>query len=223
MIARSAEVARAGTVAGGAIYLAVGLIPVFLGLAATVLAARDPALAAKLGDSEQIVATLAQHYMPTIGYVLFAGAIVSAILSNVHSSLHAPAAQVSHNIVAHLLPGLDGRGRLRLVRATVLALSIVAFGLALTSERIKDLVELASAFGSAGVLVTACFAIFTKIGGPASAGASILVGAATWALGRFALDWEAPYIAALTASTAAYLGVAWFYPRSPRFGARGPG
>ena len=211
--ARSADVARAGTLAGGAIYLAVGLIPVFLGLAASVLAAGDPALAAKLGDSEQIVATLAQHYMPTIGYVLFAGAIVSAILSNVHSSLHAPAAQVSHNIMAHLLPDLDGVGRLRLVRGTVLVLSIVAFALALASERIKDLVELASAFGSAGVFVTACFAIFTRIGGPASAGAAILTGVGLWAAGRFALGWTAPYIVALIGSTLAYLGVAWWQTR----------
>ncbi len=207
--ARSAEVARNGTIAGGLLYCVVGLIPVFLGLAGSVLAARDPVLKAKIGDAEQIVATLAQYYLPTFGYVIFAGAIVSAILSNVHSSLHAPAAQVSHNIIVKVRPGLDAAARLMTVRASVLVLSVVAFALALTSDRIKDLVEIASAFGSAGVVVTALFAVFTRIGGPTSAAAAILVGVCVWALGRFGLGWKAPYITALCLSAAAYLFMAW--------------
>lgn len=208
--ARSAEVARAGTIAGGLLYLAIGLMPVFLGLAAFQLAAKDAALHAQLGQTEQIVATLARYYLPTIGYVVFAGAIVSAILSNVHATLHAPAAQVSNNIVVRLLPGLDAKGRLLAARATVLALSVVAFGLALTSERIKDLVEIASAFGSAGVVVTTFFALFTRIGGPTSALAAVGTGVVVWAGGRFVFGIPAPYIAALVCSTIAYLAFARF-------------
>ncbi len=208
--ARSAEVARAGTIAGGILYCVVGLAPVFLGLSAAALAARDPALKDLLGDAEQVVATLARYYMPTYGYVIFAGAIVSAILSNVHSSLHAPASQVAHNIILRMKPDLDGRGRLNSVRATVVALSVVAFLLALTSERIKELVEIASAFGSAGVVVTALFAVFTRIGGAASAAAAVVVGVTIWALGRFGLAWKAPYIVALVCSAGAYLALAWW-------------
>ena len=186
---------------GGAIYLSVGLIPVFLGLV-------GPQIAGAIPDAEQMVPRLAETLLPGILYVAFVGAIISAILSAVHSALHAPASQVSHNIVARLIPDLDARGKLVAVRLTVIALSVVAFLLALTSERIKDLVEIASAFGSAGVFVTAVFAIFTRIGGPASAMASIVVGAAVWAAGRFTLDWPAPYMVALACSTMAYVAVA---------------
>lgn len=208
--ARSAEVARAGTIAGGLLYCIVGLAPVFLGLSASVLAARDPALKALLGDAEQVVATLARYYMPTFGYVIFAGAIISAILSNVHSSLHAPASQVSHNVILRLKPEMDGAARLQAVRATVMVLSVVAFLLALTSDRIKELVEIASAFGSAGVIVTTVFALFTRIGGPASAAAAILTGVTVWAIGRFGFGWKAPYITAICCSMAVYLTVAWW-------------
>jgi Na+/proline symporter len=90
----------------------------------------------------------------------------------------------------------------------VLALSGVAFVLALSAERIKDLVEIGSAFGSAGVLVASAFGIFSRIGGASSALASIVSGTAVWALGRFALDWTAPYITALCVSTVVYLAVA---------------
>ena len=206
--ARSASVARAGTVAGGLMYLAVGLIPVFLGLAAAHLVKTNPEFKVTLSQNEQVVPALAQFVLPQWDYVLFAGALISAILSTVHSALHAPASQVSHNIVARFVPTLDARGKLVAVRVTVIALSLVAFALALTSERIKDLVEVASAFGSAGVFVAAMFAIFTKVGGASSALTSIIVGAVVWAAGRFALGWTAPYIAALACSTVAYLAIA---------------
>jgi SSS family transporter len=206
--ARSASVARNGTLAGGVMYLAIGMIPIFLGLAAALLAARQPALKDALTSSEQVVPALAQFALPSWGYILFSGALVSAILSTVHSALHAPAAQVSHNIITQLRPDLDPAGRLTSVRMTVLALSVVASVLALSADRIKDLVEIGSAFGSAGVLVAALFGMFSTIGGARSALASIVTGTAIWALGRFALDWTAPYIAAVCLSTVAYLAVA---------------
>lgn len=206
--ARSAEVARAGTIAGGVMYLVLGLLPAFLGLAAAVIAARDASFGPKVGDAEQIVATLAQAYLPHWYYVVFSGAIISAILSVVHAALHAPAAQISHNIVIRLVPHLGSRGRLWSVRLTVMALSFVAFGLAMHYSRIKELVETASAFGSAGVFVTAVFALFTRMGGPWAAIASMLTGTGVWAAGKFGLEWETPYLTALAASGVAYLAVA---------------
>jgi Na+/proline symporter len=208
--ARSAAVARTGTLVGGVMYLALGTLPVFLGLAATHLATSDPTLKAEIGNAEQLVAVLAARYLPQWAYIVFAGAIVSAILSVVHAALHAPAAQVSHNLVERTAVRMSARARLWSVRLTVMALSIVAYGLALSSSRIKELVEIASAFGSAGVVVTTLFAVFTRKGGPASAAASILSGLAVWSLGRFALDWTAPYMTALAASTTVYLAVATF-------------
>jgi Na+/proline symporter len=206
--ARSAEVARAGTIAGGLMYLVIGLIPILLGLAGAELAQSNAELAAKIAGSEQALSALASFYLPGWLYVLFAGALISAILSVVHAALHASAAQVSHNVVVPLRPGLGERAKLFAVRATVAALSVAACVLALSFERIKELVEIASAFGSAGVFVTALFAMFSGIGGPRAAAAAILSGAAVWALGRFALDWTAPYMTALAISLMAYVTAA---------------
>jgi Na+/proline symporter len=203
--ARTAEVARAGTVIGGATYFVVGLIPVFLGLVA-------PRIAGNVPDAEQVVPRLAEIHLPGVLYVAFVGAIISAILSAVHAALHAPASQISHNIVVRLVPGLSDRGRLWSVRMTVMALSVVAFLLAITSQRIKDLVETASAFGSAGVFVTALFALFTNFGGPASAYATVAAGMLVWAGGRLA-DIPAPYLMGLVAALVAYLGAAALEPR----------
>ncbi len=206
--ARTASIARNGTIAGGLMYLTIGMIPLFLGLMATVIAGSDAAFKDSIGDAEQLVPAMAEKFLPQWYFVIFAGAIISAILSVVHAALHAPAAQLSHNIITRMMPGLDGRARLWSVRLTVMALSVVAYVLAVTYTHIKELVEIASAFGSAGVFVTAMFALFTRLGGPRAAIASILTGTGVWAAGKFGLDWDAPYLAALAASTFAYLAFA---------------
>ena len=205
--ARSASVARNGTVIGGLMYISLGLLPIFLGLTAKTLLPN-------IEDAEQIVPRLAEAYLPGWAYALFAGALISAILSVVHAALHAPASQVSHNIIVRMFPYMGEHARLTSVRLTVLALSVVAFVLALSVERIKELVELASAFGSAGVFVTTIFALFTRIGGPLAATWAMLTGMAAWAIGRFVLAIEAPYLIAVGLSALIYLAIAAIEPRA---------
>ena len=204
--ARSAAAARNGTLIGGLMYLALGLMPIFLGLT-------GKTLLPDVGEAEQIVPKLAEVYLPAWSYALFAGALISAILSVVHAALHAPAAQVSHNIIVRIRPKMTEHSRLRSVRLTVLALSLFAFVLALSVERIKDLVELASAFGSAGVFVTTLFALFTRIGGPKAAASAMLTGMLVWMLGRFALHLAAPYLTAMVLSAIVYVAVAYVEQR----------
>ena len=199
--ARTAQIAGRATVAGGLIYLTIGLVPVFLGL-------MGPKLLPDVPDPEQIVAKLAEVYLPGLLYVVFIGAIISAILSVVHSALHAPAAQISHNLLEVVVPDLTDRGKLWAVRATVLLLSIVAFVISFSSEGIKELVETASAFGSAGVFVATLFALFTRFGGPLSAYASVGAGMIVWAAGKYSLGLATPYLFGLLAALAGYIGAA---------------
>lgn len=200
--ARSANVAMLGTSIGGSIYLVVGMIPVFLGLV-------GPIVLPGIDEPEQTVSKMAEVFMPGALHIAFVGAIISAILSTVHAALHAPAAQISHNIVVRVLPGVSERGKLWSVRITVMVLSALAYVIAVLSHGIHELVETASAFGSAGVMVATLFALFTRIGGPACAYGSVLTGLGVWAAGRYLLKLEAPYLTALGASVGVYLAIAW--------------
>jgi Na+/proline symporter len=204
--ARTADVAAIGTVTGGAIYLAVGTIPVLLGLL-------GPKLGLDVADAEQFIPKLAEQHLVGPVYIVFVGAIVSAILSAVHAALHAPASQLSHNIIVRTVPGLSESGKLWSVRLTVLGLSVVAFFIAITSEGIHELVETASAFGSAGVFVATLFALFTRFGGPASAYASIIAGMIVWAVGKYALELSVPYLLGLLAALLGYVAMAWLDTR----------
>ena len=191
---------------GGAIYLGVGAIPVLLGLL-------GPGLGLDVTDTEQFIPKLAEKHLVGPVYVVFVGAIVSAILSAVHAALHAPASQLSHNILVRAVPDLSERGKLWSVRLTVLALSVFAFLIAITSEGIHELVETASAFGSAGVFVATLFALFTRFGGPASAYASIIAGMVVWAVGKYALELSVPYLLGLLAALLGYVALAWLDTR----------
>ena len=203
--AHTATLAARGTLVGGLMYLTVGMVPVFLGFVAPSLIPNHP-------DPEQIVARLAEIYLPGALHVIFVGAIVSAILSVVHAALHAPAAQISHNVLVRLAPGLSDRAKLWSVRSTVIVLSAVAFLISLTSDTIKELVETASAFGSAGVFVATLFALFTRFGGPFSAYASIGSGMLVWAVAKYGFHAPTPYLLGLATALVGYVGAALVAP-----------
>jgi Na+/proline symporter len=194
---RSPEVARRSPLLGGAGYLLVALIPIYFGFI-------GPNVMPGLGEPEQLTLQLAATYLPTFVYIMFAGALISAILSSVDSALLAAASLVSHNLFLPLKPDLSERGKVRAARACVVTLGIVAYVLALRSDGISNLVELASSFASAGVFVVLCFGIFTGFGGPGSAVAAIFAGALVWAAGKFALDLRTPYLWGLAAAFVAY-------------------
>lgn len=208
--ARSANVAMLGTTIGGGIYIVIGCIPVFLGL-------MGPIVLPGLDETEQVVSRMAEVFLPGALHVVFVGAVVSAILSTVHAALHAPAAQISHNIVVRALPGISDRGKLWAVRLTVLALACVAYGIAVVSHGIHELVETASAFGSAGVFVATLLGAYTRIGGPTAAYGALVTGLAVWGAGRYGFALAAPYLSALAASLCVYLIIAlaeWKYGKT---------
>lgn len=195
---RSERVARNATVAGGVAYFVVGLAPVALGLAGA-------SLLPGLAQPEQVLPALAETYLPTALFVLFAGGLVSAILSTVDSALLMAAGLVSHNVIVQLRPGLGERAKVRLARLCVAAFGVIAYVLALRAERVYDLVEEASAFGSAGIVTVVTFGLFTRIGGSGSAIAALLAGVTAWILGEHVIGLPYPYLTSLAAAVAAYL------------------
>jgi Na+/pantothenate symporter len=195
-------------VAGGA-YLLFGLIPVALGLLGSVIV---PGLT----DSEQILPVLADRYLPTFLGIVFSGALISAILSTVDSALLVAAGLVSHNIVVPLRPGLSERGRVLLARAFVVFFGALAYVMAFRAERVYELVEQASAFGSAGIVTVVFFGLFTRIGGTWSAVSALLAGVMAWIGGAYALDLPYPYLTSLAIAVVSYLIAAAADRRPPK-------
>ena len=206
---RSVKLARSATVAAGLLYLAVGMIPVLIGLGAAATLGPDV-------EPEQVLSRYARTQLPTVLYVVFLGALVSAILSTLSGALLVAGSLAAHNLIAPLAGDrLGERGRLRLNRAAVVAFGVVAYLISLGSESLYALVEQASGLASAGVVVLMVVAIFLPaIGGVASAAAALIASVAVYLLAP-GFGITTPYLASLAAAALAY-GV--FAPFGPRVG-----
>lgn len=198
--ARSATIARRAAIGGGVAYLIVGSIPLVLG-------ALGPRFLPGLDDPETILPRLSRELLPTAGNLLFAGALIAAILSTIDSCLLVVGSLVARNLDF----GRGGRGvargdRLWLARASIVAGGGVAWWLASSGQPVAELVEEASGFGSAGVFVLACFGLFTKFGTGFGANLALLAGLVAWVLGRhvFVEGVEHPYLLSLAASVVAF-------------------
>ncbi len=204
---RSATLARRAAIAGGLLYMLIASVPVLLGLL-------GPTLAPNLADPEQLLGSLAGQFLGPVAAVVFFGALVSAILSTVDSTLLAAAALTANNVVVPLRPNLGDAARLRLSRGCVLAFGLVAWALASAADRVHSLVEAASAFGSGGLVVVFVFGLHTGIGGPIAALAALSVGLGVWLLGTL---WPAaittPFLSSLLAALVAFLGGAAYEAR----------
>ena len=197
--ARSASVARNAALGAGAIYIAVGSIAVMIGLA-------GGGLVADIRDAEQVVPALARSLLSPFLYVIFAGGFISAILSTVDSTLLVSAGLLSHNLVIPALGTADERLKLIINRGAVAAFGIVAYLIARRADGVSAIVEMASAFGSAGILVTVSFGLFTRVGGPWAAMTTIVVGVGAY-VGASLLETSTPFLISLGASLATYLAI----------------
>ncbi len=207
---RGAKLARNATVGAGFLYLAVGLIPVGLGLVAATYIGPD-------ADPEQVLSRFAQQTLNLPLYILFLGALVSAILSTLSGALLVAGSLAAHNLVLPLKPQLGEKHRLLINRIAVVAFGIVAYGIALSSESIYALVQESASLGSAGILVLIVFALWGgRLGGARSAYAALLASLAVYLFGEHGYGLEYPYLTSVAAAIAAYLAFAFGTSRSSR-------
>lgn len=198
--ARSPSVARNGALLGGGLYMLVGILPVFIGLAGV-------SLIPVVADSEQFLPAIARALLSPLGYVVFAGALVSAILSTVDTILLVTSGLATHNIIAPAFGITSDRRRILMARIGVVVLGGLALLMAQHATGVGDLVEEASSFGSAGLVVVVSFALFSNVGGPVAATTTLIGGLVAYLAGSL-IGVPYPFLTSLGTATALYLGVA---------------
>ena len=200
---RSPEMAAKVTLGATGLYVAVGLIPVILGLVA---AQTIPGLE----NSEEALPTMARQMMPGILYVVFAGALVSAILSTVDTALLVAGSLISHNLLNRFAPTKDEGRKVLIGRIAVALCGIAAFVLAITGESVYALVEEASGFGSSGILVCLLAALFVKRGGVYAAWGSLTAGVVSWVLFAYIHEIDTPYLVSIASALVGYVAGGFF-------------
>lgn len=194
---RNENVAARSALMAGAMYVAVGLIPLLIGLIGR-------QVVPPLADAEQVVPAVAQQLLPTGLFIVFVGGLLSAILSTVDSTLLVSSGLLSHNLIVPVFGIVAEAQKVLVARLAVASFGLFAFVLAVRAEGVFALVEQASAFGSSGALVVVVFALFTGWGGARTAMATLLVGLVSYLVGTFG-GVEAPFLASLLLSLVTYV------------------
>lgn len=194
---KTPAVARRGALLAGTIYLVLGTIPVLLGLVARgVLPPTD--------SVEQVLPLLSRHVLGELGFVIFAGTLVSAILSTVDSALLAGGALIVQNVVSKRAASLSDAARLRLTRWCVASLGVIAFVVAMFGASVHALVQESSALGSAGLFVAGLLGLFTRFGGARAALGSLSIGGGTYVYAQHVLESDVAYITSIGGALLGY-------------------
>lgn len=194
---QSADTAHRGALIASGLYLLVGFLPLTLGLI-------GPSLLPGLSDGEQILPLLAEQYLSPVLYVIFIGALVSAILSTVDSALLSAGALFSHNLVVPMLQQPTEKQKVFYARIAVVSFGLIAYVLALNADSVYNLVVEASAFGSTGIFTCCLMGLTQKRGGPYTAGASMLVGFVSYGLFAYIIEHEYSYLLSLVSAFSTY-------------------
>jgi SSS family solute:Na+ symporter len=196
---RSEEVAFRSSFRAAGLYFFIGCLPVIIGLLSV---NHLPGLK----DAETLMPALARMHLNSFFYVLFVGALVSAILSTVDTTLLASSALFSSNLVYPFLNEKNPRRKVLIARGGTLASGVLAYLIAHSSESITGLVETAASLGGPSILIITIMALWEKRGSALSANLSLVSSVLIWALAHFVWEIDYPILLTVTFCVLIYLG-----------------
>lgn len=196
---RSSRTAVLACLIAGILYVALGSIPVFLGLTAPLLLGPE--------FESSIIPALARAFLSPAMAVIFVLALLSVVLSTITSAILAPATTVARNYLQRRFPKVDP---VRICHGCVAGITVASVLVAFSGEETYSLLEASYAIGFV------CFfppLIIGLYAGPTSEKAMVagtVAGVLVW-MPEFFLDAEFPF--ALAGCLANFTVYYWLRPR----------
>jgi len=173
LASRSENVARYSGVVGAVAYMALGLIPLFIGIAG-----RE--IYPSLETPEHLIPLLAKEYLSPIAFTLFACGLFSAIMSTADSYLLAGTTLVTNNVILKLRPVSNEKNKIRILRLVNLTVSLIALALAFSGQSIFNMMVHSGTILFVAIFVPASAALFWKGANTPSAWLSVVIGIVGW-------------------------------------------
>lgn len=170
---RDEKVAYRSAYLAGLLYMTVGLLPVFLGLAGSVILPN-------LQNPDMVMMELAIKFLPDVALVLFMGALVSALLSSADSALLAPASVLGWDVLRYFKAEVDEQTSLRVTRLAVVVFGLFALWLALHTDTVYELMVDSWSILLATLFVPLTAGLWWKRGNGPGCLAAILSGFLSW-------------------------------------------
>lgn len=225
--AKDEKTAVLGTLLGGSFYFVFAFIPMFIAFSAVVI---DPSFTELFASEDEravqkILPQLILEKTPFWAQAIFFGALLSAILSTASGTLLAPSSLFTENVLRPLIPSLNDKNMLWVMRTVMVFFAIAATWYAVTSNStMYKMVQGAYSVTLVGALVPLALGIYWKRSTTQGAMFAILFGMAVWGWCLFAYGDEAlipPQLCGLAASLVGML-VGSLIPQFIRDLTRGP-
>ncbi len=183
--AKDEQTAVRGTLLGGSFYFVFAFVPMFIAFAAVVI---DPAYADLFASEDErevqrILPMLILERTPFWAQVVFFGALLSAILSTASGTLLAPASLFTENVLRPLVPEVNEKNMLRILRFVLVVFAAAATWQAVTSNAtMYQMVQGAYSVTLVGALVPLALGIYWKQSTTQGALLAILCGMGVWGI-----------------------------------------
>lgn len=176
LAAKNERVASGGAAIAALLYLVVGMAPVLLG---SIMFEMDPGLT--LEETEMILPFLAMKYLPPSLTVVFAIALVAALMSSSDSALLAASSVVGRNVLRYLRPGADPALILKVTRLCIPLIAAASLLIALYAQTIYMLAVITWSLILVGLFAPFAAGYFWKKCNQSGAVAALLGGLVVWA------------------------------------------
>ena len=194
--ARTERTAQNSFYLGGVGYLVFGMIPVILGIIATVTM---PGLAA----SEGVIPAMMIEHLHPVAVAIFVGALLAAIMSSADSALLAVGSIAGKNLLPMIRKGASTTLSLAVARIAIPVAGVIAIFIAINVRQVYDLMVDSNIFGLAVIIVPFVLGIWWTRANRTGALSGMAAGLAGWLITQAA----APHLPADFVGLAACLVV----------------
>jgi len=171
--ARNEQVAQNSFYLAGIGHLSLGMIPVMLGIIASVTMP-------DIVDTETVIPELAIAHLHPVAIAIFVGALLAAIMSSADSALLAAASVFSVNILPLFKPELTDKLRLLATRIAIPVFGSIAVYVALEVQVVYDLIQDSNSVILVCVTIPFIVGVWWRKANRTGALASMAVGFLTW-------------------------------------------
>jgi len=175
LASKTERVAQNSFYIAGIGYMVFGMIPVTLGIIASVTM---PGLA----DSESVVPALAIEHLHPVAIAIFVGALLAAIMSSADSALLACASFVANNVMPLVWRDATQRAELLVARLAIPTFGIISIFIALKIQVVYDLMLDANILGLAAIIVPFVVGVWWRKANRTGALSAMGAGISAWLL-----------------------------------------
>lgn len=173
--AKNEQVAQNSFYIAGFGYLTLGMIPVMLGIIASVTLPG-------LENSESVIPTLALDHLHPVAIALFVGALLAAIMSTADSALLAAASIFSTNLLPLFKPQASDKLRLMATRIAIPVFGTIAIYVALKVQVIFDLILDSNSVILVSVVIPFIAGVYWKAANRTGTLTAMAMGSLVWLL-----------------------------------------